>query len=133
MSKHPVIQKFEKERMKKKLPVLHPGDTVIVQTKILEEGGKERLQSFTGTLIAKNGSGASQTITLHRIAYGEGMQRVFFIHSPLVAKIEVSKRGKVRRAKLNYLKGSSGKASKVKSRYEAVVVEEENTVAHVAK
>src|SRR5689334_18777086 len=133
MSKHPVIQKFEKERMKKKLPVLNPGDTVLVQTKILEEGGKERLQSFTGTLIATNGSGASETITLHRIAYGEGMQRVFFIHSPLVAKIEVQKRGKVRRAKLNYLKGSSGKASKVKSRYEAEAIEEENTVAHVEK
>ena len=119
MGKHPVIQKFEESKMKKAIPEYGIGDTLTVQTRIVEEGGKERLQSFTGTVIAKKRTGVSETVSLHRVAYGEGMVRVFFLHSPLVAKIELMKHGKVRRAKLYYLKGTSGKKSKVKSRYVA--------------
>src|SRR4051812_44214481 len=102
MSKDPIIQKLEKTRMKRKgqIPKFNIGDTVSVQTKIVEEGGKERLQTFTGIVIARKGSGISETISLHRVAYGEGMERGIYLHSPLVHKIEVVKHGKVRRSKL---------------------------------
>jgi large subunit ribosomal protein L19 len=119
MSKHPLVQKFEQGQMKSDIPEFRVGDTVSVQTRIVEEGGKERLQTFTGTVIARSGTGISETVTLHRIAYGEGMERVIYLHSPLIAKIEVMKRGKVRRSKLYYLRGSSGKSAKVKSRFVA--------------
>lgn len=118
MSKNPLIQKFENERMKKDIPEFRVGDTLRVHTRIAEEGGKERLQMFTGIVIARKGSGISETVSLHRIAYGEGMERVIYLHSPLIAKIECTKKGQVRRSKLYYLRGSSGKAAKVKSRYE---------------
>ena len=118
MSKNPLIQKFEQEQMKKDIPEFRVGDTLKVHTRIVEEGGKERLQMFTGTVIARKGSGVSETVSLHRIAYGEGMERVIFLHSPLIAKVELMKKGAVRRSKLFYLRGSSGKAAKVKGRYE---------------
>jgi large subunit ribosomal protein L19 len=123
MSKNPLIQQVEQERMKKDIPEFRVGDTLKVHTRIIEEGGKERLQMFTGTVIARKGSGVSETVTLHRIAYGEGMERVIFIHSPLIAKMELMKKGSVRRSKLNYLRGSSGKAAKVKGRYERAATE----------
>lgn len=118
MSKHPLIEKFEQERMKKpaEIPEFGIGDSLRVHTRIVEEGGKERLQMFTGTVIARKGSGISETVTLHRVAYGEGMERVVYMHSPLIAKIELLKKGKVRRSKLYYLRGTSGKAAKVKGR-----------------
>jgi len=119
MSKDPKIEKYEKEKMKKDIPAFSIGDTLRVEIRIVESGGKERLQAFTGTVIAKKGAGISQTVSLHRVAYGEGMERVFFLHSPLIASIEVMKKGKVRRSKLYYLRGKSGKAAKVKGRYEA--------------
>src|SRR5438445_2811417 len=118
MSKNPLIQKLEEEKMKKDTPEFRVGDTLRVHTRIIEEGGKERLQMFAGTVIARKGCGISETVSLHRIAYGEGMERVVFLHSPLVAKIEVVKKGAVRRSKLYYLRGTSGKAAKVKGRYE---------------
>ena len=117
MSKNPLIQKFQSEQMKKNIPEFRIGDTIRVHTRIIEEGGKERLQMFTGTVIARKGEGISETVSLHRIAYGEGMERVVYLHSPLIAKIEVVKRGAVRRSKLYYLRGTSGKAAKVKGRY----------------
>ena len=117
MSKHPKIVALESERVKSDLPDYRVGDTITVQSRIIETGGKERLQAFTGTVIAKQGGGISETVSLHRVAYGEGMLRVFYINSPLVATIEVVRRGKVRRSKLNYLKGTTGKASKVKGRF----------------
>src|SRR4029078_5290716 len=80
------------------------------------EGQKERIQVFTGTVIARKGTGASETFSVHRVAYGEGMERVFPLHSPRIAKIEVMKEGDVRRSKLYYLRGTSGKKSKVKGR-----------------
>lgn len=117
MSKHTLIQDLEQQRMKKDVPNFRVGDTVRVQLRIIEEGGKERLQSFTGTVIARKGSGLSETFSLHRVAYGEGMERVFFLHSPLLASIEVERSGDVRRSKLYYLRGKSGKAAKVKGRF----------------
>jgi large subunit ribosomal protein L19 len=127
MSKCPLIQEIEKETMKKKPGIFHVGDTVCVHIRILE-GDKERIQKFTGTVIARSGSGISETFSLHRVAHGEGVERVFPLHSPLIAKIEVAKEGHVRRSKLYYLRGTSGKASKVKGRLKARVrVEEEVT------
>ena len=135
MSKHIQIQKFENERLKKDIPEFSVGDTIRVHTRILEEGGKERLQMFAGTVVAYKGSGISKTVSVHRIAYGEGMERVVYIHSPLVAKIELIKRGKVRRSKLYYLRGSSGKKAKVKGRFEAekAVAAAEHAHAHHAQ
>lgn len=110
-----VMQEIEQKFLKKDLPEFRVGDTLSIHTRIIE-GDKERIQVFTGTLIARKGQGLSETMTLYRISYGSKMERVFLIHSPLIATIEVLKRGKVRKSKLYYLKGTSGKASKVKER-----------------
>jgi len=115
MSRPAVIEKLEKDQLKKDITPISIGDTIRIHTRIVE-GEKERIQVFTGTLIARKGAGLSETITLHRVAYGEGMERVFLLQSPRITKIEVVKQGRVRRAKLYYLRGSSGKASKVKGR-----------------
>jgi len=108
-----VIQEIESKQLKKNVPNFRVGDTVNVHTRIIE-GEKERLQLFTGTVIARKGSGISETFSLYRFSYGAGIERVFLIHSPRIAKIEVVKTGKVRKSKLYYLRGSSGKRSKVK-------------------
>lgn len=115
MSKLPVVQKLERKQLKKDLSPFNVGDTVRVHTRIIE-GEKERIQMFTGTVIARKGTGLSETFSVHRVAYGEGMERVFLLHSPRIAKIEVMKEGHVRRSKLYYLRGTSGKKSKVKAR-----------------
>lgn len=115
MSKLAVIQKLEAKQLKKNVSNFRIGDTVRVHTRIIE-GEKERIQIFTGTVIARKGSGVSETFSVHRVAYGEGMERVFLLNSPRIAKIEVIKEGDVRRSKLYYLRGTSGKASKVKGR-----------------
>lgn len=115
MSKSAVIAKLEKEQLKKDSGSFHVGDSVRVHTRIVE-GDKERTQVFTGTVIARKGTGLSETFSVHRVAYGEGMERVFLLHSPRITKIEVIKDGQVRRSKLYYLRGTSGKASKVKGR-----------------
>jgi large subunit ribosomal protein L19 len=127
MSKHSIIQNLEQQQMKQDVPPFRVGDTVCVRLRILEEGGKERLQTFTGTVIARGGNGLSETFSLHRVAYGEGMERVFFLHSPLISSIEVVRQGKVRRSKLYYLRGTSGKASKVKGRFKALGSEGEGS------
>lgn len=113
MKQNKVIQEIEAEFLKKDLPAFSVGDTITVHTKIVE-GDKERVQMFTGTVIARRGSGLSETIALYRVSYGAGMERVFLIHSPRVAKVEVVKSGKVRKAKLYYIRGASGKAAKIK-------------------
>src|ERR1700722_10108915 len=115
MSKAAIIQKLEKEQQKKRVPKFRIGDTVRVHTRIIE-GEKERVQIFTGTVIARKGTGLSETFSVHRVAYGKGMERVFPLYSNRIAKIEVVKEGKVRRGKLYYLRGTSGKAAKVESR-----------------
>lgn len=115
MSKSHVVQKLEKTQMKKNPGDFRVGDTIRVHTRVIE-GEKERIQIFDGTVIARKGTGISETFTVHRVKYGEGMERVFPLHSPRIAKIEVVKAGHVRRAKLYYLRGTSGKAAKVKGR-----------------
>ncbi len=115
MSKSAVINKLESKQLKENLATFRVGDTVRVHTRIIE-GEKERIQVFTGTVIARKGTGLSETFSVHRVAYGEGMERVFLLHSPRISKIEVTKDGDVRRSKLYYLRGTSGKASKIKSR-----------------
>ncbi len=126
MCKAAVIQKLEARQIKKKIPKFSVGDTVRIHTRIIE-GQKERTQMFTGTVIGRMGSGISETLSIHRVAYGEGMERIFMIHSPRISKIEVMKRGKVRRAKLNYLIGSYGKKSKVKGLFGAHKEDEEHS------
>lgn len=115
MSRHAVIQKLEEKHIKKDVTQFRVGDTIRVHTRIVE-GEKERIQVFTGTVIARKGTGVSETFSLHRVAYGEGMERVFPINSPRIAKIEVVKEGQVRKGKLYYLRGTSGKKSKVRGR-----------------
>jgi len=117
MGKNELIQEIENARLKTDIPDFRIGDTIIVNVRIIEEGGKERIQAFKGTVIARKGSGLSDTVTLHRIAYGEGMERIFFLHSPLISSIQIDRRGKVRRGKLYYLRGRTGKAAKIKSNY----------------
>jgi large subunit ribosomal protein L19 len=107
------IQELEAEQLKKDVPNFRVGDSIKVHQRIIE-GDKERIQMFEGTVIARRGGGLSETVTLYRHSYGAGMERIFLLHSPKVAKIEVMKTGKVRRGKLYYLRGTSGKASKVK-------------------
>ncbi len=114
MSKAAIIQELEKSQLKSSICDFCVGDTIRVHTRIIE-GEKERVQIFTGTVIARKGTGLSETFSVHRVAYGEGMERVFPLHSPRIAKIEVVREGVVRRSKLYYLRGTSGKASKVKS------------------
>jgi large subunit ribosomal protein L19 len=116
MSRTAIIEKLEKKQLKRNEADFNVGDTIRIHTRIIEEGNKERIQVFTGTVIARKGKGASETFTVHRVAYGEGMERVFPLHSPRIAKIEVVKQGQVRRSKLYYLRGTSGKAAKVKGR-----------------
>lgn len=93
------------------------GDTIRVSIKIVE-GDKERIQVFQGTVIARKGSGLSETFSMHRVSYGESMERVFYLHSPSIVKIEITKRGDVRRSKLYYLRGKTGKAAKIKGKME---------------
>ena len=107
------LKLIAQESVKKEAPVIEVGDTVRVQVKI-KEGDKERLQAFEGTVIAKNGSGISETFTVRRVSYGVGVERVFPVHSPNVAKVTTIRKGKVRRAKLYYLRDRVGKAAKVK-------------------
>ncbi|MGB7978423.1 MAG: 50S ribosomal protein L19 [Chlamydiales bacterium] len=118
MSRSPFIQEVEETYLKKDVPVFNIGDTVRVNTRIVE-GEKERLQAFSGTVVAKKGMGLSETFTIYRNAYGSCMDRVFLLHSPRIASIEVVRPGKVRRAKLYYLRGRSGKAAKVRELYVA--------------
>jgi large subunit ribosomal protein L19 len=101
------LQKIHRENMKDALAV-NVGDTVKVHTRVIE-GGKERIQIFAGIVIGRHGQGVSQAYTVRKISYGEGVERVFPLHSPRVATIEVTKRGKVRRAKLNYLRTRVGR------------------------
>ena len=99
--------------LKEQPPVIEIGDTVNVHVKI-REGEKERIQAFEGTVIARKGGGVAVTFTVRRLSYGVGVERVFPIHSPNVAKVDIVRKGRVRRAKLYYLRGRVGKAAKVK-------------------
>lgn len=110
-----IIRKIEQEQLQEDVSDFNVGDSVKVHTRV-REGGKERIQIFAGVVIAKRGSGVNQAFTVRKISYGEGVERVFPVHSPRIAKIEVTSRGKVRRAKLHYLRQRVGKrALQVKS------------------
>ena len=112
-----LIKEFERDQLKKQLPEIYVGDTVKVGVKITE-GNKERVQPYEGVVIAKRHGGLHQTITVRRIFQGIGVERVFMLHSPQVASLKVERRGKVRRAKLFYLRDRVGKATRVKQRFD---------------
>ncbi len=109
------IQSFEKEMMSKEVPVFQIGDTVVVSVRIQEEG-KSRVQDFEGVVIARKDSGVRSCFTVRRVAHGEGVERVFPIYSPFIEKVKVKRKGKVRRAKLYYLRDKVGKKAKIKER-----------------
>ena len=117
LSSSNLINAFENEQLKKELPEIYVGDTVKVGVKITE-GNKERVQPYEGVVIAKRHGGINQTITARRIFQGIGGERVFMLHSPQVASLKVERRGKVRRAKLFYLRDRVGKATRVKQRFD---------------
>jgi len=123
------IEEFNKEQLKKKLPEIKPGDTVRLSLAIKEKN-KEKIQIFEGVVIAiKHGQGISGTITVRKIISGIGVEKIFPIHSPIIKKIEVTKRSKVRRAKLYYLRNIKGKKAKLKNKglNEAIIWEEEKS------
>jgi len=109
------IQELEQAQLKNDLPEFGPGDTVRVQVRV-KEGDRERLQAFEGVVIAKRNRGLNSSFTVRKISYGEGVERVFQTHSPLVASIEVRRRGDVRRAKLYYLRSRTGKSARIKQK-----------------
>ena len=109
------IQELERAQLKNDLPEFGPGDTVRVQVRV-KEGERERLQAFEGVVIAKRNRGLNSSFTVRKISYGEGVERVFQTHSPLVASIEVRRRGDVRRAKLYYLRSRTGKSARIKQK-----------------
>ncbi len=108
-----MIKAFTNEQLKTEVPQFNVGDTVRVHNKIVE-GNRERIQLFEGTVIAKKNGGISETFTVRRVSYGVGVEKTFPLHSPRVEKVEVVRAGKVRRAKLYYLRDRVGKAAKVK-------------------
>ncbi|MCH7980881.1 MAG: 50S ribosomal protein L19 [Gammaproteobacteria bacterium] len=110
-----IIEAIEKEQMGKEIPAFSPGDTVIVKVKVTE-GTRERLQAFEGVVIAKRNRGLNSAFTVRKISHGEGVERVFQTYSPSVSSIEVKRRGDVRRAKLYYLRGLTGKAARIKEK-----------------
>ena len=107
-----IIDTLEQEQFKQDLPNFNPGDTLVVQVKV-REGNRERLQAFEGVCIAKRNRGIGSSFTVRKISHGEGVERVFQTHSPLVDSITVKRRGDVRRAKLYYLRGLEGKAARI--------------------
>ena len=110
-----LIKAFTEEQIKSEVPKFNVGDTVRVHNKI-KEGTKERIQMFEGLVISKHGGGISETFTVRRITYGCGVEKTFPLHSPKVVAVDVIRVGKVRRAKLNYIRSRVGKASKVKDK-----------------
>ena len=117
INSYDLVRDFEDSQLKKELPEIYVGDTVKVGVKITE-GNKERVQPYEGVVIAKRHGGLNQTITVRRIFQGIGVERIFMLHSPQVASLKVERRGKVRRAKLFYLRDRVGKATRVKQRFD---------------
>lgn len=110
-----IIEAIDQEQMGKEVPKFAPGDTIVVQVKV-KEGTRERLQAFEGIVIAKRNRGINSSFTVRKISHGEGVERVFQTYSPVVDSIEVKRRGDVRRAKLYYLRGRTGKAARIKEK-----------------
>jgi len=109
------IDEIEREQLKSDVPDFSPGDTVVVSVRVTE-GQRERLQAYEGVVIAKRNRGLNSSFTVRKISHGEGVERVFQTHSPAVAKIELKRRGDVRRAKLYYLRERTGKAARIKEK-----------------
>jgi large subunit ribosomal protein L19 len=112
---HHLIQEITKEQLRTDLPDFRPGDTVRVHVKVVE-GSRERIQVFEGVVIKRRGAGISETFTVRKVSYGVGVERTFPVHTPKIAKLEVVRRGKVRRAKLYYLRALRGKAARIKEK-----------------
>ncbi|WP_456373719.1 50S ribosomal protein L19 [Thiolapillus sp.] len=110
-----IIQELEDEQMNKDIPDFGPGDTVVVKVRV-KEGNRERLQAFEGVVIAKRNRGLNSAFTVRKISHGEGVERAFQTHSPLIDSVEVKRRGDVRRAKLYYLRGRTGKAARIREK-----------------
>jgi large subunit ribosomal protein L19 len=110
-----IVQDIEKRRMTRQLPDFSPGDTVIVQVKVVE-GDRERVQAYEGVVIAKSNRGLNSSFTVRKISHGEGVERVFQTHSPAISDLSVKRRGSVRRAKLYYLRDLSGKAARIEEK-----------------
>ncbi len=115
MASHPIIDQLEKEQLRSDIPEFNPGDTVRVEVRVVE-GDKSRLQAFEGNVIAKRNRGLNSSFTVRKISSGEGVERVFQTHSPLIASITVTRRGDVRRAKLYFLRKLSGKAARIREK-----------------
>ena len=110
-----IIQEIEQQQLKQDLPEFSPGDTVVVQVRV-KEGDRERLQAFEGVVIAKRNRGINSAFTVRKLSHGEGVERVFQTHSPLIESVKVKRKGDVRRAKLYYLRGRTGKAARIKEK-----------------
>ncbi len=110
-----IIQEIEQQQLKQDLPDFSPGDTVVVQVRV-KEGDRERLQAFEGVVIAKRNRGVNSAFTVRKLSHGEGVERVFQTHSPLIESLKVKRKGDVRRAKLYYLRGRTGKAARIKEK-----------------
>lgn len=108
-----LLKSIEMMQLRQDIPNFKPGDTVRVHVKVIE-GARERIQVFEGTVIARNGGGVRETFTVRRVSYGVGVERIFPVHSPRVDRIEVMRRGRVRRAKLYYLRNLTGKAARIR-------------------
>lgn len=114
-SRNKIIQAIEAEQLKKDIPEFGPGDTVVVQVRV-KEGSRERLQAFEGVVIGKRSRGLNSAFTVRKISHGVGVERTFQTHSPLVAEIQLKRRGDVRQAKLYYLRERSGKSARIKEK-----------------
>ena len=110
-----IIAQLDAENMKTDVPAFFPGDTVVVQVRV-REGARERLQAYEGVVIAKRNRGINSAFTVRKISHGEGVERVFQTHSPLISEINVKRRGRVRQAKLYYLRGRTGKAARIREK-----------------
>jgi large subunit ribosomal protein L19 len=119
----PVIREIEKKYMRNDLPRFNPGDTIRVHFRLKEGEEKERVQVFEGVVIRRRGSGVNATFTVRKISFGVGVERTFPLHSPRIEKIEIVKRGKVRRARLYYLRERFGKAARIKERFDNKIME----------
>ena len=113
-----IIEQLEKEQLRTDIPEFGPGDNVRVHVRVVE-GGKERIQVFEGTVIGRQHGGIRETFTVRKISHAIGVERTFPVHSPRIAKIEVTRRGDVRRAKLFYLRGKIGKATRIKEQQQS--------------
>jgi large subunit ribosomal protein L19 len=125
MNASAIIQSIEADYLKKKLPTIHVGDTIRVGVRI-SEGGKERIQPYEGTVIAMRNGGINKTVTVRKIFQGIGVERVFLLHSPRIASIKIIRRGKVRRAKLYYLRDRVGKSTRIQQRFDRALDNQES-------